>query len=138
MFAPPPAIINIKTGRTVLRPDVKNWLIGKDPDAGKNWSQEEKGPDRGWNDWMASLTRWTWVEQASGVDDGQGSLVGCSPWDRKELNMTEWLNWTKDRKTGIGKGLSEWAKDHYQKEKQLPLSTWWLKPLYDYPHYKGF
>ena len=38
-------------------PDVKNWLIGKDPDAEKNWRQEEKGDDdRGWDDWMASLT----------------------------------------------------------------------------------
>ena len=38
--------------------DVKNWLIGKDPDAGKDWRQKEKGT-RGWDDWMASPTRWT-------------------------------------------------------------------------------
>ena len=43
-------------------PDVKSWLTGKDPDAGKDWRQEEK--DRGW--WMASLTRWTWVWVNSG------------------------------------------------------------------------
>ena len=46
-------------------PDVKNWLIWKDPDAGKNWRREEKGMSedeiRGWDDLMASLTRWTWV-----------------------------------------------------------------------------
>ena len=42
-------------------PDVKNWLIWKDPDAGKNWRQEEKGMTRGWDGWMASLTWWTWV-----------------------------------------------------------------------------
>ena len=41
-------------------PDVKNWLIRKDPDAGKDWRQEEKGTT-GWDGWMASLTRWTWV-----------------------------------------------------------------------------
>ena len=41
-------------------PDAKNWLIGKDPDAGKDWSWE-KGDDRGRDGWMASLTRWTWV-----------------------------------------------------------------------------
>ena len=41
-------------------PDVKNWLLGKDPDAGKNWRQEEKG-SRGWDGWMASPTPWTWV-----------------------------------------------------------------------------
>ena len=42
-------------------PDAKNWLICKDPDAGKDWRQEEKGDDRGWDGWMASLTWWTWV-----------------------------------------------------------------------------
>ena len=39
-------------------PDAKSWLTGKDPDAGKDWGQEEK---RGWDGWMASPTRWTWV-----------------------------------------------------------------------------
>ena len=47
-------------------PDVKSWLIGKDPDAGKNWGQGEKGDDRGWDGWMASLTLWTWVWVNSG------------------------------------------------------------------------
>ena len=42
-------------------PDAKSWLIGKDPDAGKYWGQEEKGTTRGWDGWMASPTRWTWV-----------------------------------------------------------------------------
>ena len=37
-------------------PDAKNWLIGKDPDAGKDWRWEEKGDNRGWNGWIASLT----------------------------------------------------------------------------------
>ena len=46
-------------------PDVKNWLIGKDPDVGKGWRQEE-GDDRGWDGWMASLTQWTWVGVNSG------------------------------------------------------------------------
>ena len=41
-------------------PDVKSWLTGKDPDAGKDWGQEEKGAAE-WDDWMASLTQWTWV-----------------------------------------------------------------------------
>ena len=39
----------------------KSWLIGKAPDAGRDWGQEEKGDDRGWDGWMASPTRWTWV-----------------------------------------------------------------------------
>ena len=41
-------------------PDVKNWFIWKDPDAGKDW-RRGKGDDKGWDDWMASLTQWTWV-----------------------------------------------------------------------------
>ena len=46
-------------------PDVKNWLTGKDPDAGKDWRQKEKGDDRGWDGGMASLTQWTWVWASS-------------------------------------------------------------------------
>ena len=47
-----------------------------------------EGDDRGWNSWMASLTRWTWVR------DGQGSLACFSPWGCKKLDTTEQLNWT--------------------------------------------
>ena len=76
-------------------PDVKDWLIGKDPDAGKDWRQEEKGTTEdkmaGWHHQLYGHE----FEQALGVGDGQGSLVCCSPWDHKELNMTEKLNWTE-------------------------------------------
>ena len=51
------------------QPDAKNWFIGKDPDAGKDWRQEEKV---GWDGWMASLTRWTWVWVSSGSLWGTG------------------------------------------------------------------
>ena len=44
----------------------KNWFIWKDPDAGKDWGQEEKGPTEDWDGWMASLTQWTWVWVNSG------------------------------------------------------------------------
>ena len=75
-------------------PDAKNWLIGKDPDVGKDWRQEEKGTTEdemvGWNHW---LDGWEF-EQALGVIDGQGSLACYSPWGRKEFDTTEWLNWT--------------------------------------------
>ena len=47
-------------------PHAKSWLIGKDSDAGRNWGQEEKGTTRGWDGWMPSLTRWTWVWVNSG------------------------------------------------------------------------
>jgi len=47
-------------------PDVKNWLIGRDPGAGKDWRQVEKGTtEDGWDGWMASLTQWTWVWASS-------------------------------------------------------------------------
>ena len=47
-------------------PDVKSWLIGKDPGAGKDWGQEGEGDNRGWDGWMVSPTRWTWVWVDSG------------------------------------------------------------------------
>ena len=46
---------------TLWPPDVKSWLIWKDPNAGKDWRQEEKGRQRGWDVWTASPTQWTWV-----------------------------------------------------------------------------
>ena len=76
-------------------PDVKNWLIGRDPEAGKDWRWEEKGSDRGWDGWIASPTRWTWVWVILGVGEGQGSLACCSPWGCKESDLTERLNWTE-------------------------------------------
>ena len=78
-------------------PDVKNWLIGKDPDAGQDWRQEEKGTAEeemvGWHHWLNGHE----FEQALGIDDRQGNLVCCSPWSHKELDTTEWLNWTEGR-----------------------------------------
>ena len=70
-------------------PDVKSWLIGKNPDTGKDWRQE--GAHRRWDGWMASPTQWTFV-QTLGDGEGQGSLVCCSPWDHKESDTIWWLN----------------------------------------------
>ena len=72
--------------------DVKWGLISKDPDAGKDWRQEEKGTTK---DKMVGRHHWLnghEFEQALGDDEGQGSLACCSPWGNKELDMTEWLN----------------------------------------------
>ena len=70
-------------------PDVKNRLIGKDPDAGKDWKQEEKGTTEdemvGWHHWLDGHE----FEQAPGVGDGQASLECCSPWGGKESDTTE-------------------------------------------------
>ena len=69
----------------------------KDPDAGKDWGQEEKGMTEdemvGWHHWLNGHE----IEQALGVGDGQGGLECYSPWGRKELDMTEQLNRTKLR-----------------------------------------
>ena len=69
-------------------PDVKNWLIGKDPDAG----QDEGGRRRGWQ-------RMRWLDAITDLMDMSLSklwgLVCCSPCCRKESDMTEWLNWTE-------------------------------------------
>ena len=74
--------------------DAKNWLTGKDPDAGKEWRQEEKGTTEdemvGWHHWLNAHE----FEQAPRVGDRPGSLACCSPWGCKEMNMSEWLNWT--------------------------------------------
>ena len=61
-------------------PNAKNWLIGKDPGAGKDWRQEEKGTTEdemvGWHRWLGGHE----FKQALGVGDGQQSLACCSPW----------------------------------------------------------
>ena len=56
---------------------------------------EGEGDDRGWDGWMASPKRWTWVWASSKSGDGQGSLACCSPWGRKESDTTGQLNWTE-------------------------------------------
>ena len=69
--------------------------LGKDSDAGRNWGQEEKGTTEdkmaGWHHRLdGPESEWT-----PGVGDGQGGLACCNSWGRKELDMTEWLNWTE-------------------------------------------
>ena len=73
-------------------PDIKSWLIGKGPDAGKDWRQEEKGASEDETvGWHHQLNRYEF-EQTPGDSEGQGSLVCCSPWGGKESDTTEWLN----------------------------------------------
>ena len=86
-------------GRTVAKaeapilcpPDVKSWLIGKDPNAGEDRRQEEKGTREN------EIRQHHWLnrhesEQTPGESEGQGSLACCSSWGCKELEPTEWLN----------------------------------------------
>ena len=85
-------------GPVLWPPDVKSWLIGKDPDAEEDWRQEEKGTTEdeiaGWHHCLDGHEfGWT-----PGVGDGQGILVCCNSWGRKELDTTEWLNCTESLK----------------------------------------
>ena len=76
-------------------PDAKSWLIWKDPDARKDWGQEEKGTTEdemvGWHHWLNGHG-FGWI---LGVDDGQRVMECCGSWGRKELDRAEWLNWTE-------------------------------------------
>ena len=76
-------------------PDEKNWFIWKDPDAGKDWSWEEKGMTEdevvGWHHWVNGHES----EWSPRVGDVQGGLVCCSPWGGRESDMTERLNSTE-------------------------------------------
>ena len=81
---------NVEAEAPIILPlDVKSWLVGKDPDAGKDWEQEEKRMTEaemvGWHHCLSG-------HGTPGNSEGQGSLVCCSPWGHKELDVTEWLN----------------------------------------------
>ena len=73
-------------------PDGKSWLIRKDPDAGDDWRQEEKGVTKseivGWHHWLNGHES----EQTPEDSEGQGNLACCSPWGCKELDRSEQLN----------------------------------------------
>ena len=74
---------------------MKSWLIGKDPDAGRGWRQEEKGTTEdemaGWHHRLNGH-EFEWI---LGVGNEQEGLVCCDSWGCKESDMTEWLNWTE-------------------------------------------
>ena len=74
-------------------PDAKNWLTGKDPEAGKDWKQEEKGMTEDdmvvWHHWLNGHE----FQQALGIGDGQGSQTCCSP--RITKSQTPLSNWTE-------------------------------------------
>ena len=81
--------------------NVKSWLIRKDPDAGKDWGQEEKGTTKdemtGWHHQLDGLG-FGW---SLGVGHGQGGLACCGSWGCKESDTIEWLNWTVSRITVV-------------------------------------
>ena len=105
-------------------PDAENWLIGKDPDAGKDWRQEEKEMKEDetvrWHHQLDGCE----FEQAPGIGDGQGSLACCSSWCMgSKLDTTEWLNWTDSCQGGWRHWKSMNAYIYYL---FLPI-TWWAQ-----------
>ena len=128
----------IFTGRTEAEaeapilwpPDVKSQIIGKDPDAGKDWGQEEKGMTEdemvGWHHQLNGHK----FEQTLGDRDGQGRLACCSPWGHKESDTTEQLN-----SNILISVLANWTISKLLLDVLLPvaavtnywiLGTWWL------------
>ena len=72
-------------------PDVKSWLIGTDPDTGKEWGQEKGMTEDEMVGWHPQIDGYE-LEQTLGVGDWQENLLCWSPWGHKESDMTEWLN----------------------------------------------
>ena len=86
--------VNLIVYCSILRPPhAKSWLIGKDPDAGRGWGQEEKGTTEdemaGWHHRLDGH-EFEWTPR---VGDGQAGLVCCDSWGRKKSDATEQLNW---------------------------------------------
>ena len=102
-------------------PDAKNWLNGKDPDAGKDWRQEEKGMTEdamvGWHHRLNGHE----FEQAPRVGDGQRNLACCSPWVAKSWKRLS--NWTE-----LSMALPIWARHSFTHSQSLPLGSF-HKPL---------
>ena len=90
-------------------PHAKSWLIGKDPDAGRDWEQKEKGTTE---DEMAGQHQWLNAHEfgwTPGGGDRQGGLACCDSWGFKELDMTEQMNWTELNWTELlWEGLPWW------------------------------
>ena len=104
-------------------PSARNWLIGKDPDAGKDWRWEEKGDDRGWDGWMASLTQWTWglANSRSWWWIGRPFVLQYMGFQRVRHDWVTELSWT-DLMAQMAKNLPE----------MLETQVWflgWKNPL---------
>ena len=104
--------------------DAKNWLIGKDPDAGEDWRQEEKGMTEdemvGWHHWLNGHE----FEYALGIGDGQGSLACCSPWGcRVRHDWATELNWRLTLVLVIWLATANWATVNIRSDSDYSL---WL------------
>ena len=107
---------------------MKTWLIRKDPDAGKDWRQEEKGTTEdeilGWHHWLYGHE----FEQAPGVGDGQVILACRSPWFHKESDTSEWLNRTE---------LRTWKQSTFPSTDERIKKLWYIYTMEYYWAIKG-
>ena len=98
----------------VWPPDMKSWLIGKDPDAGKDWRQEKKGMTEdemvGWHYRLKGQE----FEQAPGDGEEQGNLACYSPCGHKESDTTEWLNHNKSSLLRMLISTLQLSKNHLE------------------------
>ena len=97
------------------------YILTKDPEAGNDWRQEEKGTTEnevvGWHHRLGGCE----FEQAPGVGDGQGSLACCSPWGSKESDTTEQQIWTGiSNRLGLLKTILQYHLAHLTKLLTIP------------------
>ena len=108
-------------------PEVKNWLTGKEPDAGQDWRWEEKGTREdkmvGWH----HRARGHEFEQTPGDGKGQGGLACCSSWGHKKLNMTERLNSNNNHLQRVVYTQAPLILTHFNLKQNLKWLPWcWL------------
>ena len=123
---------------STLAPYLKSQLIGKDPDAGKDWGQENWATDNDMVAWHHQLNGYE-LEQALGDGEGQGSLACCSPWGCKESDMTfsHWrtITYTLEERSLFFFFPSSWEKREGEEEeftietvyKTQDFSVTWVK-----------
>ena len=118
-------------------PDAKNWLIGKDPNSGKDWRQEEKGTDdRGWDGWMAPPTRWTcvWVGSGNWWWNGKTGVLQSMGLQRVELDWVTELIWSCEEVGKYEICYCRWFRQSAQAlffSSKLPMgiSCWHVAPI---------
>ena len=125
----------ILTGRTdpeneapiLWASDAKNWVIGKDLDAGKDWRQKKGTTEDEMVGWHHQLYGHEF-EQALEVGDGQGSLACCSPWGCKELDMTEWTELNEEELKSLLMKVKEESEKLGLKLDIQKTQSWHLVP----------
>ena len=110
-------------------PYVKSQLIGKDPDAGKDWGQEEKGETKDEIDEWHNQLNGHEFEQTLGNSEGQGSLACCSPWGHEELGTTKKLNNNNNVGSGDMTACGQRSLEEYYKERVTEGGSPFLKGM---------